>query len=229
MVAALQIELDRTPREEAQTKRYWCGTLRGGPYQNTVKGYVSFCSHKGTLDQSRMNGERGNIVPLTQAQLDETIKRVKRHVVRMRGSKGKGRMISMAPGGSRDHYVQHPDDVPLGAFLYIVPVLDVMPEGWRASNPPPLWSEDRAEAPDDDLPSRTPARSQPSAPSESTPEPDADESQDVPEDSAEAPDEGSPDVPEGDPAAEPETASEPEEGFEDDGQGDEPEDAPPAG
>ena len=121
---------------------FWCGTFDDSPRQNIVLAGVLFPKTSeivwdtpGSYRTKRATN-RGIVVYLT----DETVERVKEaaigKVVRREGSFQSVR--SMKDG----RYKPHTGDVPIGHFVYMVPMDEAQESGpfWRDSEPVPLIS-----------------------------------------------------------------------------------------
>jgi hypothetical protein len=157
---------------------YWIGTFPESPRQNIVLGGVTFCRGLGQADaQGRLQGPRGAIVHLSEAELESVKKAVADRVVRWAG-----RRAQILTRRAPTQYRAAPGDVPLAQYLYCIPVAEAAaldPVAWRTQRPPPMWPPRKPEDPpgvpwDDDAKPDVPEPTGPGEPLEG-PEPDYEE------------------------------------------------------
>lgn len=110
-----------------ETKPYWVGTLPGCPRLNVSAGGISFPRYTdpptGT-DPDSMQTQRawskGDLVYLTEGQVNAIRESIKNKVVRFVGNRGQGFIYALGnPSFQREH-----SDQPLAMFLYMLPADD---------------------------------------------------------------------------------------------------------
>jgi hypothetical protein len=151
--SALKIEPLKILTEKfkaAKRDRYWIGTLPGCCQYNVVLGspVVGVMFHQTTEDvvtradpiETVRIPRKGQLYDLSQDEVDAILADVKLKVIRPSSSKenqdgGRRGFILRTNDGQ---YKPHEGDVPLACFVYIIPVVGNMPDGYRENYPPPL-------------------------------------------------------------------------------------------
>jgi len=145
--AAVQIDLGNLPRVEAAARRrYWLGIVPDGPMDHDSRGGIEFqkfdrypeWDEKGAL----LNADqvlRGKILELTDQQVALIKERVANVVLRVgSGPDGRKTIVQRICLASSPTYFPDERDVPLGHYLFMLPVSDAMPTNWRESIPRPM-------------------------------------------------------------------------------------------
>jgi len=147
----------RLPGEKIPTRRYWVGVLLSAPIESCSRGGVSFSKRVGKIeyeiDGSIRNPDAvrlGDVVELTEAQKKVALQRIASTVVRtIRNPEGRPTQVQFiatkwidASGAWVPDYRHDPmpGDVPLGAYIYMVPVAEGahVPREYGAPLPLPL-------------------------------------------------------------------------------------------
>lgn len=147
---AIQIDIPAAARAVVPARRrYWCGLTPDAPMDHDSRGGVEFqkfdnypeWDEKGNLlNPSQV--QRGKVLELTDAQVDLIKKRVANIVLRI-GTTADGRRyiierIHLDSVPADKGYTPQAHDAPLGHFLFMLPIADSMPVGWRQEVPAPM-------------------------------------------------------------------------------------------
>ena len=119
--------------------KYWVGVTNAAPFHAVTNAGVRFTRQLGKLDQDEnkapvYTGRRGQIVALTDKQVDLVREVVAKKVVRPMGRSAQIFVIGAA------NYSPYPQDVPLGAYLYMHRLGETAPVGWMDSDPETMWT-----------------------------------------------------------------------------------------
>lgn len=158
--------------EAPPARRYWVGVRTSAPFDNVTKGGITFLKFKGVLPMSdagridlALPHERGDVVEITDQQLALVKKRVANMVIRtgratevrkdaignnvavertiVAGRVTLDSVVHVGPEKGRTvNYRPEERDVPLGHYLYMVPVYERMPTNWRTEEPEPMCDAD---------------------------------------------------------------------------------------
>jgi len=132
---------------QQRTKRYWCGAFVDAPFQTKHAFGVAFSKWSGIIEADPESGEPildrahpGCVVSLTDDQVEGVRAAVAAKVVRTVGRQEdrSGNYRCDTYNVSSPHYRRTEKDVPLGRFIYMVEVGEMMPPDWRASRPPAM-------------------------------------------------------------------------------------------
>lgn len=121
--------------------RYWVGVTNEAPFHAVTNAGVRFTRQLGRLDMDvhkdpAYTGRRGQIVELTDKQVALVKETVAKKVVRPMGRSAQIYVIGAL------NYSPYPQDVPLGAYLYMHRLGETAPVGWMDSDPETMWSPD---------------------------------------------------------------------------------------
>lgn len=124
--------------------KFWVGVTNEAPFHAVTNAGVRFTRQLGKLDQDEnkapvYTGRRGQIVALTDKQVDLVREVVAKKVVRPMGRSAQIFVIGAA------NYSPYPKDVPLGAYLYMHRLGETAPVGWMDSDPETMWTPGEGE------------------------------------------------------------------------------------
>jgi len=135
---------DLKPIEETHHARhtYWLGTADTCPVQNVTVGGITFPRAMGELidkdggGQPTFTGGRGDMVELTDDQVERIQKAVARKVLRWVGSGANRRPMKLDMDSP--YYIQQKADEPLGRYLYMLRTDDLPFDARRTGTPEPM-------------------------------------------------------------------------------------------
>lgn len=147
---AIKIDMKKVDRKPApKTRRYWHGVMRDAPFDVTSRGGIAFSkfsrrtpiNEEGKLDEANIPHDLGMVSELTDDQIDVIKKRVANIVIRCSREGGKTHLRTKLCLDDPKGYRPMPGDSPLGYWLYLIPIADSMPIGWRSSAPERMCDE----------------------------------------------------------------------------------------
>ena len=137
------VEVEFTPEMEPPapvTRRYWLGTTSDSPLQNIVLCGVSFPRYSQEIPLNK-DGEVDKAKPVVRGMrvqlTDDQVEAIKAAAVRVRVRRS-GSSASLVSSGS-DKYRRRPgNDLPVGRYLFMLPIKSTMPVDWDRRTPPPM-------------------------------------------------------------------------------------------
>jgi len=135
------------------SRRYWIGVTLDAPFDADSRGGVAFqkWGESPEFDDAgrvKNNAPLGTVVELTEAQVRLIKERVENIVIRVGTFTGdrakaprKETVLERVFLGSAPKYRPAANDVPLGHYLYMVPVAERMPHDWRSGTPERMVDE----------------------------------------------------------------------------------------
>ncbi len=127
------------------TREFWLGALPGGPSQNYILG--GYCLHMESGGGARERGKpaaavsNGQITKLDKGQVEAIMKDARRQIATPVGKHGRTKLNDLL----NRYYQRANEDLPVGCFVYIVAVEDVVEEygaNWFREMPHPLYTKE---------------------------------------------------------------------------------------
>jgi len=138
------------PVIDLETKRYWVGAVEDAPFECRHAFGVTFQKWSGVVEADPRTGKlvldrasRGLIVELTDEQVVEVQNSIARKIVRTTGNRedATGNYRCDTHNVLASGFRTMPKDTPLGRYMYMIEVDELMPHGWRETAEVPVMDQ----------------------------------------------------------------------------------------